>query len=66
LQSDNALKCSVADKVFLGNSFLVHLRLGNDLVLIARGIDRALFDSLELGSVISASWLAEHCRMVTA
>jgi spermidine/putrescine transport system ATP-binding protein len=62
--SDNVLICQVADKVFLGNSFLLHLRLGRDVALMARGVDRELFDSLELGGEVAVSWRPDQARLV--
>jgi spermidine/putrescine ABC transporter ATP-binding subunit len=63
--SDNVLICQVADKVFLGNSFLIHFRLGRDVALMARGVDRELFDSLELGGDVAVSWRPDQARLVT-
>ncbi|HLI12119.1 MAG TPA: ABC transporter ATP-binding protein [Alphaproteobacteria bacterium] len=58
------LPAQIEDKVFLGASFLIYLRLDGDIPLTARGSDRAFFDSVDAGGKVWVGWQAERARLV--
>ena len=52
----NSLPCTVTDKVFLGNAFVVYARDAAGGVLAARAVERDLFDRLDAGQQVYAFW----------
>ena len=60
----NQVAARVKDKVFLGNAFNVYLDVAPDVVLLARGTDRELFDRLAVGEAVAVGWRPEHGRLV--
>jgi spermidine/putrescine ABC transporter ATP-binding subunit len=62
--ADTVLPCQVAEKAFLGSSFLVHVRFGDEVLVAARGTDRKLFDSLGIGQPAYVGWRAGDAQLV--
>jgi spermidine/putrescine transport system ATP-binding protein len=62
--SGNFLKSQLVDKVFLGSSYLLVLRVGDVVTINARSFDRALFEQLALGQEVYASWRPEQAVLV--
>ena len=60
LHTENVLVGTVEDKVFLGSSFLVYLKLGGETSLVVRNVNRQLFDTLERGHPVQVGWQIEH------
>lgn len=60
LDTENVLGGTVEDKVFLGSSFLVYLKVGGETSLVVRNVDRRLFDALEPGHPVHVGWQVEH------
>jgi spermidine/putrescine transport system ATP-binding protein len=54
----------VADKTFLGSSFLFHIRLPDGSALSVRAQDRAKFDRLHVGQRVALCWRPEAARVV--
>ena len=65
-QVQNRLTCCITDKIFQGNSFLVYLRLSDDSTIMVRGVDRRVFDNLEMREPIEIGWHVNMAQLVSA
>lgn len=52
----NAVRGRLADKVFVGSSFVAYVDVGIGLPLVVRGQERTVFDRLEAGQPVYAGW----------
>ena len=62
--SGNFLRGKLVDKVFLGSSYLLVLRVGDAATINVRSFDRALFERLETGREVYVGWRPDQAVLV--
>jgi spermidine/putrescine transport system ATP-binding protein len=61
---DGQMRCTVEDKLFLGNGLVIYLRNQAQQLLTVRNSDRALFDKLSPGQTVYVDWDDEDCAVL--
>jgi spermidine/putrescine ABC transporter ATP-binding subunit len=62
----SGVKGKVAEKSFLGNSFLVHVHIPSGPSVSLRGADRKEFDEVCIGQEVNLYWKPDSARVVLA
>jgi spermidine/putrescine transport system ATP-binding protein len=61
---DGQMRCTVEEKLFLGNGLVIYLRNRAQQLLTVRNGDRALFDKLSPGQTVYVDWDDEDCAVL--